>query len=414
KDFSPASEHVECKLCGTAFKTISISHVKYRHHIDLDDYRERFPNAILTSEGTLQRISESVGAHYERRGQRWSPARVRDALRALRAQGKPVNARAVVLSHKALYEAAYSLFGSWDHVLEEAGIIPNDVRRRRNWSREGVLEEIRKRTDSGELFYGSRFCRRHPVLVSAASAVFGSWREALREAGLNPLASPKTDWTPRTVTSRIRERAQQGKSLHAGKVHREDSALWKAAKRLFREPWAILIRKLGYPYTGNDRWSRERIVKDILVLAVRGQDLLASGIYRSQKNLTSAAARQFGSWKSALAAAGIRIPLTAPGLEGHKEAHKMAHTSRDQEKLLIRARRIRVRIQALEKALVREDECSKILNLLAGSRVAMDRLMVEILEGHIRFHVADPDGATTTDRTRATEQLIAFVRGQFR
>jgi len=183
KDFGPASEHVECKLCGTAFKTISISHVKYRHHIDLEDYRERFPNAILTSEGTLQRISESVGAHYERRGQRWSPARVRDALRALRAQGKPVNARAVVLSHKALYEAAYSLFGSWDHVLKEAGIIPDDVRRRRNWSKEGVLEEIRKRTDSGELFYGSRFCRRHPVLVSAASAVFGSWREALRQAG---------------------------------------------------------------------------------------------------------------------------------------------------------------------------------------------------------------------------------------
>jgi DNA-binding FrmR family transcriptional regulator len=173
----------------------------------------------------------------------------------------------------------------------------------------------------------------------------------------------------------------------------------------------MLIRNLGYAYTGNEKWSRERITNDIRNLASQRQDLLAGGIYRSQKTLTAAAARFFGSWRAAVVAAGFRVPLHPPGVERHREAHRMAHTNRDQQKFLVRAQRIRGRILALEKALARKEDCSKILHLIAGSRGAMDNLMVEILEGQIRFHVADPSRAPASERAKATEELIAFVRG---
>jgi DNA-binding FrmR family transcriptional regulator len=92
----------------------------------------------------------------------------------------------------------------------------------------------------------------------------------------------------------------------------------------------------------------------------------------------------------------------------------MAQPNSDQEKFLVRARRIRGRILALEKALAQKEDCSKILHLLAGSRGAMDSLMVEILEGHLRSQVADPEGNPDAPRARAIEELISTVRGYLR
>ncbi len=87
----------------------------------------------------------------------------------------------------------------------------------------------------------------------------------------------------------------------------------------------------------------------------------------------------------------------------------MAHTTRDKEKLLVRVRRIRGQVEALEKALDQDDDCSKVLHLIAGSRGAMDGLMAEVLEGHIRSHVADPK-VPPSERSRATEDVIELIR----
>jgi DNA-binding FrmR family transcriptional regulator len=91
----------------------------------------------------------------------------------------------------------------------------------------------------------------------------------------------------------------------------------------------------------------------------------------------------------------------------------MAHTTRDKEKLLVRVRRIRGQVEALEKALDQDDDCSKVLHLIAGSRGAMDGLMAEVLEGHIRSHVADPK-AKASERTQATEVVIELIRSYLR
>ena len=65
----------------------------------------------------------------------------------------------------------------------------------------------------------------------------------------------------------------------------------------------------------------------------------------------------------------------------------MAHTIRDKTKLLHRVRRIRGQLNAVEKALLAEDECSTILLRVAACRGAIDSLMAEIIEGHIQFHI---------------------------
>ena len=88
----------------------------------------------------------------------------------------------------------------------------------------------------------------------------------------------------------------------------------------------------------------------------------------------------------------------------------MAHSVHDQKKLLLRVSRIRGQINAVEKALLDERDCSTVLVTLAACRGAINSLMSEVLEGHVRFHVLDPKGKPTTDQTAAGEELIDVIR----
>lgn len=88
----------------------------------------------------------------------------------------------------------------------------------------------------------------------------------------------------------------------------------------------------------------------------------------------------------------------------------MAHITRDKEKLLNRVRRIRGQVNAVERALEGEsEECADVLRLIAACRGAMNALMAEVIEGHIRFHLVDPDKRPTTKEARAAGELIDVV-----
>ena len=88
----------------------------------------------------------------------------------------------------------------------------------------------------------------------------------------------------------------------------------------------------------------------------------------------------------------------------------MAHTIRDKKKLLNRVRRIRGQIDAVEKALEQEQDCSRILLTIAACRGAINGLMAEIIEGHIRYHVVDPDREPTSEKARAAQELIDVLK----
>jgi DNA-binding FrmR family transcriptional regulator len=86
------------------------------------------------------------------------------------------------------------------------------------------------------------------------------------------------------------------------------------------------------------------------------------------------------------------------------------HTIREREKLIARVRRIRGQVEAIEKAIVAEEECSKVLTTVAAARGALTSLTAEILEDHVRFHVMDPEAKANSKRVRAAEELIDVVR----
>ena len=88
----------------------------------------------------------------------------------------------------------------------------------------------------------------------------------------------------------------------------------------------------------------------------------------------------------------------------------MAHTAKDKVKLLTRVRRIRGQVDAIERALDSEQECAGVLQLMAACRGALNGLMAEVMEGHIRFHVLAPNKGKNSPQMEAAEELIDVVR----
>ncbi len=88
----------------------------------------------------------------------------------------------------------------------------------------------------------------------------------------------------------------------------------------------------------------------------------------------------------------------------------MAHTTKDRTKLIARVRRIKGQVEAVERALEAEIGCADILMLVASLRGAVHGLSAEVMEDHIRHHVANPD--TDPDRARAqgAAELIDVIR----
>ena len=84
----------------------------------------------------------------------------------------------------------------------------------------------------------------------------------------------------------------------------------------------------------------------------------------------------------------------------------MAHLVRDKKKLLNRVRRIRGQLNAIERELEEERDCAETLQTIAACRGAINGLMNQVLEGHIRCHVVDPDAKPTSEQARAAQELI--------
>lgn len=87
----------------------------------------------------------------------------------------------------------------------------------------------------------------------------------------------------------------------------------------------------------------------------------------------------------------------------------MADTKKHKEELLNRVNRIKGQVNAIEKALLCQDDCSRVLQTIAACRGAINGLMAEVLEGHVRFHVVDPRRKPTIEQAEATEELIDLV-----
>ena len=92
----------------------------------------------------------------------------------------------------------------------------------------------------------------------------------------------------------------------------------------------------------------------------------------------------------------------------------MSHVIRQKQKLIHRVRRIRGQIEAVERALAQELACDQVLQRITACRGAIDSLLAEVLEDHIRFHIIDRHRHRGADPEEVGEELISVIRSYLR
>jgi len=87
----------------------------------------------------------------------------------------------------------------------------------------------------------------------------------------------------------------------------------------------------------------------------------------------------------------------------------MSHVGKEKAKLLNRVKRLRGQMQAIERAIEADDECSDVLQQATACRGALDGFIAEVIEDHVREHMVDPQAGRDAPRARAAEELIDIV-----
>jgi FrmR/RcnR family transcriptional regulator, repressor of frmRAB operon len=86
-----------------------------------------------------------------------------------------------------------------------------------------------------------------------------------------------------------------------------------------------------------------------------------------------------------------------------------ARALRDKRGLVNRVRRLRGQVDAIERALAREASCSDLLQRITAARGAINGLMAEVLEEHVREYLSPADSDADPLQADAAEELIEII-----
>ncbi len=242
-------------------------------------------------------------------GRRWSHQRVIGELRRLGRRKRQLSCSHV---EKSLVSAAHRLFGSWNAAVTAAGFHPTRTSRtpRRQWTRQKVLHEIHRLHQRGLPLTKAT----DPQLFHSASRLFGNWSKALVAARLEP--RPRRRWSKQALLDELRRLFDEGQFDRSSRV--EDRRLYDAAERFFGR-WSVALRAAGVLPPGQTKvrtkyWTRQRVVEAIQDLYIRGRPLT----YSANKRLYAAALARFGNWSKALMAAGVPQSARRAGHSGER------------------------------------------------------------------------------------------------
>jgi len=176
------------------------------------------------------------------------------------------------------------------------------------WTREGIVREMLRREAAGLPLVHTKKPGQgvEPTLYAAGVRIFGSWRSVLMAAGIAPeLGQFHQRWSIPKVLGIIRILAQRRRRLKPEEIRRQYGNVDEAARRFFGS-WPKAILAAGVDPAKILRivpWTEERLIEAILTRVLHGKPLGRQSV--SPSSLVEVAVRVFGSWDSALAAAGL-------------------------------------------------------------------------------------------------------------
>ncbi len=135
-------------------------------------------------------------------------------------------------------------FGNWRAALEAAGLASEEIYRYRSWEQEGILEEIRRLKSEGVDLSSKAMDESSNRLIATARRRFGNWGKALETAGIDyDEVRRRKRWTRENLVEGILDLKRQGVKLITPDVKRANPSLFAAAcKKHFYGTWKKALK----------------------------------------------------------------------------------------------------------------------------------------------------------------------------
>jgi hypothetical protein len=127
------------------------------------------------------------------------------------------------------------LFGNWVRALHAAGLDADDISRYRHWDRHTIIAELKQRYRDDEPLNSGALQREDPGAHAAALRHFGGYDQALKAAGLKPEELRRRKrWSHDAVVRELKGFQRRHRELSAAALRRNAPALYGAVLRYFK------------------------------------------------------------------------------------------------------------------------------------------------------------------------------------
>jgi hypothetical protein len=248
---SPPPDYVTCRHCRKDYRAITVLHLRRIHNYEGDHPVLDYKRRFRLETAMCPESRRKIG---EAKDVFWARQGRHWVRRKVLAEIRRLHREGESLRGKSvplrLYMAARRLFGTWEEAVEEAGLDYEDVTGVRRWSREKVVEAIQGLADRGVSLSATDVQRRFPDLFTAAVKRFPySWAKALRAAGLDPAAHKM----PRGRWDAAGAEDWVRRRVAKGRPILARNAprdLQEYVRNRLKKSWTGFVESLGIPYPG--------------------------------------------------------------------------------------------------------------------------------------------------------------------
>jgi len=178
--------------------------------------------------------------------QLWHPEMIQHHI--MQRDGKePLNSYYYATNYPDVYAAAERIFGSWGEAIESCGLDYSLIKKYKSWTRQAVLDEIRRLSKEGEPLFSQNAQKQHKPLYMAAIKRFGNWGKAIQAAGVDyKNVRLRRSMTKAEIKKEILELFRRGEALSYTNMRENYMYLQAAAmKKLGDGSWARARRECG-------------------------------------------------------------------------------------------------------------------------------------------------------------------------